>query len=112
MRPQKKLFKPPIMTTIIPKLGEMVDMHLKEIEGKNRFRVIFKKKDKFGYVLLKEEEWGINLCHTIPDFQNFFNELQNEIRWYNSWKDLVEHLEGLKVIPRDYVAMVKQIKHG
>lgn len=78
--------------------------------GTNQFEVrryILKTNRKFGYLCFKTTDHPLE-CSSYPDLQVIFNKLDEKIKWFHSFEDLVVKCSP-KCSSREYITHLNQI---
>lgn len=109
-KPQKAWTKAPPFAQVVAKLAPTVlDNQTRKSDSGEMCRLLVQSGANFGYVLLKPGKLALDKCRSYEEFQTVFSYMEGEIRWENSFNNLLYWLERNCTSP-SYVERVKSVR--
>lgn len=82
---------------MIDELGEII-YQVDDHDYQGDTRVFLKKNNQYGYLIFG---WGscsgcdaLQACDTISEVQDLFDGMKNDVKWFNSLKELQEYFKS------------------
>lgn len=112
--PRRAWKSPPLMDNFITKLAsEVMDSHQKEsiVQGRavEMRRIIFKERNRFGYLCIKPAMITIGQCRSYDDLHRLYESTRGTINWSNSWELCQQYVADHCTSP-SYVARIRQLR--
>ena len=108
-----QVFSPPTIEEVVGKIGEVLDVYVKQSANTELKRFLvkstFKNKSSYGYICLKLSNVNMANCRNAESLQTVVNSIEQSVIWDDTYPKLIAHISSFCTSP-SYLERINKFK--